>query len=210
MTIGQSLFTDDADGAPLSYSPELLMVVVVSISALHMIAPDHWVPVTLVSYRNSLTRKRTYFLAMLVGLTHGVSSVVLSLVIAAIGSLFLPVAYIRLFSVLLLVAIAAYIILNSIRESRESEGIESASLLVSVIPDPALVPFILIAGTFGAAYSYFMMAAFVVAASISLVVVVVLSLRGLEKALAGIKPQTVDAVVAGALVAMAAFIYFIG
>ena len=90
MTIGQSLFTDDADGAPLSYSPELLMVVVVSISALHMIAPDHWVPVTLVSYRNSLTRKRTYFLAMLVGLTHGVSSVVLSLVIAAIGSLFQP------------------------------------------------------------------------------------------------------------------------
>lgn len=186
------------------------MAVVVSISALHMMAPDHWVPVTLVSYRNRLTRRRTYFLAMLVGLTHGVSSVILSFVIAAIGSLFLPDAYIRLFSVLLLVAIAAYIILKSIRESRECAGIENASLLVSVIPDPALVPFILIAGTFGAAYSYFMMAAFVVAASISLLVVVVLSLRGLEKALAGIKPQTVDAVVAGALVAMAAFIYFIG
>lgn len=186
------------------------MTVVVSISALHMIAPDHWVPVTVVSYRSRLSRRRTYFLAILVGLTHGVSSVILSSVIAAIGSLFLPDAYIRLFSVLLLAAIAAYILFNSIRESRESAGIESASLLVSVIPDPALVPFILIAGTFGAVYSYFMMAAFVVAASISLLVVVILSMRGLERALAGIKPQTVDVVVAGALVAMAAFIYFLG
>ncbi len=173
-----------------------------------MIAPDHWVPVTIASYRNHMARGRTYLLASAVGLTHGISSVILSFGIAEVGTIFLPYSYVTFFSVLLLVVIATYIIVNSLRESESAVRMENASVLVSVIPDPALVPFILLSESFGAAYGYILMAAFIGAAFLTLLVVVMLSVRGLEKTLSGIKPKTVDFVVAAALLGMAAFIYF--
>ena len=193
-------------------SPQFLLVAVTTLSALHMLAPDHWVPVTVASYRRSYTRSRTLLLASAIGLAHGLSSAVLSVAIAMIGSLFFPAYYVNLLAVLLLVGVAIYIIANAAREARAGLKAESVSMLVSVIPDPALVPFVLIAQGFGGAYTYTyaMLVAFVAAAVVSLVLVVHLALMGLSKALSRLREECVDYLVALALIVVAAFVYFYG
>lgn len=191
-------------------SPQFLLVVVTALSALHMLAPDHWIPVTIASYRRSYTRFRTLLLASAIGVAHGLSSAVLSLAMAVIGSFFFPAYYVNLFAVLLLVGVAVYITANAARETKAGPKAESASVLVSVIPDPALVPFILIAQGFGGAYTYAMLGAFVAAAAVSLVLVVHVALMGLSKALSRLRAEYVDYLVASALMLVAAFVYFYG
>ena len=191
-------------------SPQFLLIVVIALSALHMLAPDHWVPVTVASYRRSYTRFRTLLLASAIGLAHGFSSALVSVAIATIGSFFFPAYYVNLFAVLLLVGVAIYIIANAARESKAGTKAESVSMLVSVIPDPALVPFILIAQGFGSVYTYAMLGAFVATAAVSLVLVVYLALVGLAKALSRLRAEYVDYFVALALILVAAFVYLYG
>jgi hypothetical protein len=175
-----------------------------------MVAPDHWVPLTIASHRSRLTRSRTYLLASAIGLGHGASSAALSLVIAYVGSLFFPVYYVNLFAVVLLLVIAIYIVVKAVRDTRAGTKVGSVSLVVSVIPDPALVPFILVANGFGVAYTYLILGAFILAAVASLVLVIFLASMGLSRALSKIRPQYVDYLVALALVIVAAFIYYYG
>jgi hypothetical protein len=188
----------------------VLLGVVIALSAVHMVAPDHWVPLTVTSHRNHLTRSRTYLLASAIGLAHGISSAVLSLVIVLVGSLFFPAYYVTLFAVLLLLVIAVYVVVRATMEARAGTKVGSVSLVVSVIPDPALVPFILVANGFGAEYTYAMLGAFVVTAVASLVSVVLLATMGLSRALSKIRPQYVDYLVGVALFLVAAFIYLYG
>ena len=187
-----------------------MLGVVIALSAIHMVAPDHWIPLAVSSHRNRLAKSRTYLLASAIGLGHGLSSAVLSLVIAAVGSLFFPAHYVDLFAVALLLVIGLYVIVKATREAREGSKAESVSLLVSVIPDPALVPFILVADGFGVTYTYLMIGAFVVAAVASLVLVVFLATMGLSRALSRVRPEYVDYLVGLALVLVAVFIYFYG
>jgi hypothetical protein len=191
-------------------TPSVLLGVVIALSALHMVAPDHWLPVTIASHRNRFTKSRTYLLATGIGLGHAVSSAALSLVIAAVGSLFFPAYYVNLFAVALLLVIASYIVVKAAREAKEGTKAESVSMVVSVIPDPALVPFILVANGFGATYTYVVLGAFIAAAVASLLIVVFLATMGLSKALSKISPEYVDYLVALALVLVAGFIYFYG
>jgi hypothetical protein len=175
-----------------------------------MIAPDHWVPLTVTSQRNKLTRSRTYLLSAAIGLGHGVSSAVLSLIIAVVGSLFFPARYVSLFAVALLVVIAVHIVVKAAREAEAGTKVGSVSVFVSVIPDPALVPFILVADGFGVVYTFGMLVAFIVTAVASLVLIIFLATMGLSKALSKISPQYVDYLVGLALILVAAFIYFYG
>ena len=194
----------------MTTTPSILLGVVIALSALHMVAPDHWVPLTVTSHRNQLTRSRTYLLAFTIGLGHGVSSAALSLVIALVGSLFFPAYYVTLFAVVILLVIALYILVKAARESKAGTKVGSVSMVVSVIPDPALVPFILVANGFGAAYTFAVLVGFIVAAVASLVLVTFLATLGLSRALSKIRPQYVDYLVALALVMVAVFIYLYG
>jgi hypothetical protein len=191
-------------------TPSVLLGVVVALSALHMVAPDHWVPLTVASHRSRHTRLRTYLLATGIGLGHGTSSAALSLVIATAGSLFFPAYYVNLFAVAFLLVVAAYIAVKAASEVKAEAKAGSVSMLVSVIPDPALVPFILVAEGFGATYTYAVLGAFILAAVVSLVLVVFLATMGLSKALSKIRPQYVDYLVALALALVALFIYSYG
>lgn len=175
-----------------------------------MVAPDHWVPVTVISNRKSYARPRTLLIASAIGFAHGMSSTVLSLAIAEIGALFFPVHYVNLSAVFLLLVIAAYVIISAIRASRSGTKAESVSMLVSIIPDPALVPFILVARGFGVVYTGILVSAFVVTAVASLALVVFLAALGLSKSLSRIKPQYIDYLVALALILVAAFVYISG
>jgi len=175
-----------------------------------MVAPDHWVPLTVTSHRNQLARSRTYLLAFMIGMGHGVSSAALSLIIALVGSLFFPAYYVTLFAVVILLVIAFYILVKAARESKAGTKVGSVSMVVSVIPDPALVPFILVANGFGAAYTFAVLVGFIVAAVASLVLITFLATMGLSRALSKIRPQYVDYLVALALVMVAVFIYLYG
>lgn len=175
-----------------------------------MLAPDHWIPLTVTSHRSKLAKSRTYLLASAIGLGHGLSSAALSLVIATVGSLFFPAYYVSLLAVGLLLIIAAYIVVKAARETHAGTKVRTVSLVVSVIPDPALVPFILVASGFGLGYTYLMLGAFVVAAVVSLVLVIALATTGLSKILSKIRPEHVDYLVALALVLVACFIYLYG
>lgn len=175
-----------------------------------MLAPDHWVPITVVSHRKSLPGSRTYLLASAIGLGHGLSSAVLSLVIAEIGTLFFPVYYVNLSAIFILLVIALYIIVQAIRETRAGTKAQSVSVFVSVIPDPALVPFILVAQGFGLVYTGVMVGAFVIVAVVSLTLVVLFASRGLSKTLEKINPQYVDYLIALVLILVAAFVYLSG
>jgi hypothetical protein len=194
----------------LTTTPSLLLGVVIALSAIHMVAPDHWVPLTVTSQRKRHPRSRTLLLASAIGLGHGVSSALLSLVIAAVGSLFFPAYYVNLFAVALLLVIGFYIIAKARREAGEGTKVGDVSLLVSVIPDPALVPFILVANGFGVTYTYLMLGAFVAAAVASLVLISLLATIGLAKALSKVRPEYVDYLVGLALVLVAGFIYLYG
>ncbi|MDG6988051.1 MAG: hypothetical protein JRN21_01860 [Nitrososphaerota archaeon] len=167
-------------------------------------------PITVVSHRRNYTRPRTYLLASGIGLGHGASSAVLSLAIAEIGAFFFLAYRVNLFAVFLLLVIALYIAVNAAKEARAGAKAESVSVLVSVIPDPALVPFILVAQGFGAVYTGVMSGAFAVAAVASVTLVVFLATKGLSSALSRVKPQHVDYLVALALVLVAVFMYFSG
>ncbi len=194
----------------MATTPSLLLGVVVALSALHMLAPDHWVPVTVAAHRNGYTRAKTFLLASGIGLAHRVTSVALSLAIVGAGLLLFPTYYVNLFAVALLLIVALYLVVNAAREARAGTKAESVSVLVSVIPDPALVPFIVIAQTFGDAYTYLMLSAFVVATVASAIAVVYVAVMGLTRALSKVRPEHVDYLVAVALVLVAAFIYFAG
>jgi len=191
-------------------SPQVLLAVVFSLSALHMLAPDHWVPITVTSHRKGLSRPRTLLLASGIGLAHGTSSAILSLAIAELGSFFFPAYYVDLFAVLLLIAVAIYIITNATLQARAGTKAESVSILVSVIPDPALVPFILIAQGYGVVFAFAMTSTFVIAAVVSVTAVVLLSAKGASVALSRIRAQYIDYLVALALLLVAAFVYLYG
>ena len=194
----------------MSASPQVLIAIVVALSVLHMVAPDHWVPVTVASHRMGYSRTKSLALASGIGLAHGASSAVLSVAIAVIGSLVFPAYYVNLFAVVLLLAIALYVMLNAVRESGASTEAGNMSLLVSVIPDPALVPFIVVARGFGPAYTYAMLGAYVAAAVVSVSLVVLLAVLGLSAALSKVRPQYVDYLVAATLILVAAFVYVAG
>lgn len=194
----------------MTTSPGVLLGVVATLSVLHMLAPDHWVPITVVSHRRNYTKPRTYLLASGIGLGHGASSAVLSLVIAEIGAFFFPTYYVNLFAIFLLLIVALYIIVHAVKEARAETKVEGVSVLVSVIPDPALVPFILMAQGFGVVYTGVMLGAFTVAAIAAVTLVVFLATKGLSRALSRVRPQHVDYLVALALILVAAFVYFSG
>lgn len=194
----------------LAAAPLVLLGFVVALSAAHMVAPDHWVPVTVAAHRKSYSRSRTLLLASGLGLGHGVGSAALSLILVAVGLLFFPAYYVNLAAVVLLLVIAAYVVVKATKETEEGTKAESVSVLVSLIPDPALVPFILVASGYGVAYTALMLASFVIAALASLVVVVSLASLGLSRALSKVHPRYVDYLVALALVLVAVFVYFAG
>ncbi|BAB60059.1 TVG0944469 [Thermoplasma volcanium GSS1] len=191
-------------------SPLAVMAVVILIASMHMIAPDHWMPLAALTLKKKYSDSKVRALSAYIGMAHGVSSVILSLAILYIGIAFIGSKYIRVASVIILVLVSLYILINSIRESREAREIEETSLLVSAFPDPAFLPMAIIAYTYG---TYFVISTgliYVAASTIALLAVVFLVNIGLLRKLSSLKPVTVDRIVVVVLLLTAAYIYFFG
>jgi hypothetical protein len=111
--------------------------------------------------------------------------------------------------VALLVAVAAYVLVSSSLERPSDRG-EPASLAVSVLPDPLLVPVMFSSLAEGQFLAWELSAAYVMAGAVSLAFVATLAHRGLIGAFSRLSPRAVDAAVAAMLLATALYIYVAG
>ena len=192
--------------------PVAIVGLSILIAVLHMVAPDHWTPILSYSLHKKFKSKETGVLSFGLGLIHGIFSSILSFAIAILGMYFFPQFDIKIFAVALLVFVAAYIILNARHEekSQESKGneIEKSILLVSIIPDPAIVPIILIAVVYGMHFVYITMSLFVLSSALALLLITLVLSKFLMKKLATLTPKKIDYLVAIILLLTTVFVLF--
>jgi len=192
--------------------PVAIVGLSILIAGLHMVAPDHWTPILSYSLQKKLKTSKTGTISFSLGLIHGIFSSILSFAIAILGMYFLPEFYLKIFAVALLVFVALYIILNARHEKKSEDGkgneIKKSILLVSIIPDPAIVPIILIAVVYGIHFVYITLILFVLASALALLLVTLLLSKFLMKKLATFTPQRIDYLVAIILLFTTLFVLF--
>ncbi|AAT43358.1 hypothetical protein [Picrophilus oshimae] len=174
--------------------PITIISISVIIAVLHMIAPDHWTPILSHSLQKRIKKERVAGISFSLGLLHGIFSSLLSFGIAVLGFYIFPERYVKILAAVILILVIFYIIINAHYES-EKTGINDSILLVSVIPDPAFVPIILIALIYGINFVYFAMIVFILASALALLAVTVPLSRIISKYINKLKPQHIDYIV---------------
>ncbi len=188
----------------------VLMVAATTLGLLHMIAPDHWAPVTALSLRRRYRDQFIAGIALVIGALHGLSSLALSLLVLFIGMRFIPLYYINTTSIVLLILVSIYILLSALHEHDKNIN-ESYSLAavvtVSSLPDPALIPVVLSVLTYGSLYTLLAGVAYTLASMSSVTLVVLLINRGLLRTLSMVNPRYIDYAAAVILLLTALYIY---
>ncbi|MCL4333684.1 MAG: hypothetical protein M1290_05290 [Candidatus Thermoplasmatota archaeon] len=192
------------------YSGLVYIGIAVVVASLHMIAPDHWLPLTALSVKRGYGRRRIIGISALLGFLHGSTSVLLALAALYLGVDVLGINSLKEFSIALLAAVALYIIVNSIRERKRNEKVENVSLLVSILPDPVLLPVVIASFHYGFPEIASLGISFVAATIISLVLVLEVAMAGAARTLSRVRPSTVDYFVVIALVLTAFYILLFG
>ncbi len=187
-----------------------LVFVAVLLSMLHMIAPDHWMPLSALALKRSFRPEKVRRIAFLLGLLHGITSTALALLVVFFGIYAFGTREIRVASVAIILLVAAYILVNSFREAHSKTTIENTSLAVSVFPDPAFLPILLASAVYGSFSVSIISVVFVLSSAIFLLIIVILVNMGLVKGLARLHPVTVDRIVVIALLLTALYIYLYG
>ena len=86
--------------------PVILSAAIV-LAVLHMVAPDHWIPLTVVSKKFNYSSSKTYETALLIGILHSAASVALAVVAYYLGELLVSdsLYFLYLSSVILLIIV---------------------------------------------------------------------------------------------------------
>ncbi len=192
------------------YSLSVFIAVAVSLASLHMIAPDHWLPLTALSIKRKYGKGRVFLFSISLGFLHGLTSVALSILALFLGvKLFGPEA-LKEISILILAAVAVYMLAVALREGNGSRKIENTSLIVSVLPDPVLLPIVVASYALSLQALAIVSVAFVLATILSLGAVMGAIMAGIGRSLYRLKPTEIDFIVIGALVVTAVYIYLFG
>ncbi|MCL4314701.1 MAG: hypothetical protein M1454_03120 [Candidatus Thermoplasmatota archaeon] len=191
----------------MNYAFYLLMITAV-IATLHMIAPDHWIPISALASKRHYAFSRTAATSFSIGTAHGLTSTILSLLVGYLGIYIFGVAYVKLGSVILLVAVSVYIVINSFLERKAKEVVENTSLVVSFLPDPAFLPIILLATGLGNIFVAELSIFFIGLSGIALLTVVLLVRISLFRRIEKLEPYLIDYIVSAVLIGTAAFIFF--
>ncbi|MEM0140006.1 MAG: hypothetical protein QXZ44_05285, partial [Ferroplasma sp.] len=189
--------------------PASIVGLSILIAALHMVAPDHWTPILAYAARNKIKTRKTGIISFSLGLIHGIFSAVISLLIVIIGITFFPDFYVKILTVGILVAVVIYIVANANLEERKKpdNAINKSILLVSVIPDPAIVPIILIAVIYGMHFVYFTISLFIVTSAVMLLITTIFLSKFMLKRIATFTPKKIDYLVAIVLIATMFFVF---
>lgn len=192
------------------YSSLVFIGIAVAVASLHMVAPDHWLPLTALSLKRGYKRGRALEISALLGLLHGTTSVILSLLALFLGVSIFGMNALKEISIIILVAVAVYILLNSMKERKSNRKVENTSLLVSIFPDPVLLPIIIASYPLGNGELAAVSITFVVSSMLALLLVLLVVMAGIAKGLSKLKPATVDSLIVLALVLTAVYIYLFG
>ena len=185
-----------------------LILITLTLATLHMIAPDHWMPISIISAKRKYLSAQTDAYSFSIGFAHGLLSALLALGIAYLGVSLIGYNQVRIGSVILLAAVCIYIFANVLKEKKNSESVENTSLIVSFIPDPAFLPIVLASVIYGGIFVGTLSLLFIFAGGISLMIVTSFARKGMLKALEKVDPVNIDYVVILVLAITAIFIYF--
>ncbi len=190
----------------------LLLLVALSVSSLHMIAPDHWLPLTVISSAKSYSPTKKYGVAAGLGFAHAGTSIIVAVAIFYAGLVLIHsyIGYLLLAGEVLLVIIGLYFIINGYRESEGKTSIsETSALSVSAFPDLALLPIVISGATLSGLQIATILLIFFLASGIALTVMVFVAGKGLGKAISRVPPKYMDYLIGGVLIATAVLIRFI-
>lgn len=188
----------------------LLALVALFVSSLHMVAPDHWLPLTVISSAKSYSSGKKYGVAAALGFTHAGTSIAIALAVFYVGFVLVHsyMSYFLLAGQLLLVVIGIYFIVNGYLE--ESEGdtsfSQASALSVSAFPDLSIMPIIISAASLENFQIAAILTIFAVASGLSLTAMVYVAGKGLGKAISKVPPKYIDYVVGGVLILTALLI----
>jgi hypothetical protein len=185
-----------------------LIFISIILASLHMIAPDHWLPITILASKRKYNSSRTGVISLIIGFSHGAISLALSLLVAYAGIDIFGVRDVKIGSIILLIIVSVYIFINTVKERKISENVENSSLVVSFLPDPAFLPIILLAISEGTLFTGLLGLLFVIVSGFSLFTVVLLVQKSIIKKIENLEPVIVDYVVIIVLLLTAAFIWF--
>ena len=183
---------------------------VILLASLHMVAPDHWLPLAALSIKRKLKASSAAFIASVLGLAHSLLSLALSLAIIFLGMYFFGFVSFRIIAIVIIGVVCVYMFVNTIMESRRSTKVEETALTVSVLPDPAVLPFVVAAGIYGNYGLFYISFAFVAASVIVLALISYAANRGLLSGLKNLNPVTIDKIVILILIITAFYIYIFG
>ncbi len=188
--------------------PVTIIGISILLATMHMVAPDHWTPILSYSARNRLDRRKTGIISLSLGLIHGIFSAIISFLIVIIGITFFPEFYIKILTVGILASVAIYIFLNANLEERKNSDktVNRSILLVSIIPDPAIVPIILIATIYGMQFVYVTLLLFVIASATALLCVTLLLSKYLITRIKTFTPKKIDYMVSLILIGTMLFV----
>jgi putative Mn2+ efflux pump MntP len=193
----------------------ILLLSLILLATFHMIAPDHWVPVSLVSSVRKFSNIKKFSFSILIGALHAFTSVLVALLALAIGLLLIRsfLSYLYDAGVVLLVLVGVYFLINGLRESKEESKLESFTmqsvLVISVFPDFALVPIIISSVPLSIIQIITLLIVFVIVSSFSLALIVFASSFGIAGALKNLKPSYLDYLIGAILFITAAILRFI-
>ena len=72
----------------MNYGPELLVGAVATVSVLHTMVPDHWVPIALIARQRGWSKSETARAALQAGIGHVLSTLLIALVVWLAGAAF--------------------------------------------------------------------------------------------------------------------------
>ncbi|MGC8505730.1 MAG: hypothetical protein ACP5NK_03355 [Thermoplasmata archaeon] len=179
------------------------------IASVHISAPDHWLTISFISRKKRWNRRKEATFSSMVGGLHAVFSLSIALLVVYIG-LFSISDFRLLFNLIagyfLLAggsAYSAYYIIKSYRNPFSEEAMKeheskadasSFALGLSLSPDLAAVSVILLAIPLGYLAIGISSVIFIVTSMALLPILVMLSTKGMGKALSGIRPEINDIV----------------
>ncbi|MCL4343651.1 MAG: hypothetical protein JRN26_00185 [Nitrososphaerota archaeon] len=188
----------------------LISTVAALIAVFHMLAPDHWLPVTIISETRRFSNAKKYSITASIALLHGTLSSAIALAILYVGLVFLKQfdRYIIFSGLILLIIVGAYFVVNGFLERNADSIAGNASIAVSALPDFAIIPLLLSGSSFSLYQIGLIIAIFISAGIASLLAVVAAASFATGFALRKLSPAYFDYIIGAIMFITAASLYF--
>jgi len=188
----------------------LILLDAMMVATFYMIAPDHWLPITIISNKYGFSSAKKYSIASSIAAIHGALSSAIAVAVLYVGLFFLKkfVQDITFAGLLLLIIIGVYFVVNGYIERNRSSIAGHASLAVSVLPDFAIIPLLLTGSTLSSQQIGVIVAVFILVGVATLLAVVAAASLIADFALKKVNPAYFDYLVGFLLFFTAVFVYF--